>query len=1327
MSRSQRLKNILDQAEEKEKKYDWVKAADLYGQALRTVGKRDFLRKGEIQKRIGYCFYRAAFQAETNKGFKSHMQLAVEAYEKGGELFEKVEEMETQAKISHCEAMAAYVNSWLATDLPAKKERLDECWRFEKEALKVYEEAADHMNVGKTCNSLTMVLIDLLDIEWNAESRERMIEGALEYGEKAIKIFSKAQDRSQLAQAYTLTASFYRNAAFVRGFKAERREECRKKALSYPEKAIEISEEIEDAYLMGLSNLRLVGAHMDILGSSGLQERQHYDKALQCAILTRDNLLVADALFGLEYAARFSAVVQEDPDKAREEYGKLDKYCEDAIRHYSLVAHDSGIAMAYSFMLYAIEERSGMETNIGNKRLLIEKSVELGYRGSDHASLSGSMGITFHMMLTLGRALVCLARVETDTGRKRALLEESAKYIEESISILKQASTCALVEPREWNLSNCMWFLALNQAELANMEETIDEKIKMLKNVITNMRGAREYWLKWIKSPWAHVETPHRFLEGTMEMKNGKMLNQLYALTGDSAFLGDGVEAFERSADAYDKANLPSRVAEAYWQIAETYNQLAEHNESAKNFESASKNYILAAEKIAQLKSFYMDYATYMQAWNAIEKARHHHARQEYGKAKEHYEKAANLHKSTERWNHLSHNYLAWARLEEAEDLSRREQTEEARDLFKQSAELFAESKRTFQAKLEKIEVRDEKEMTAELVKASDIRREYCLGRIALEKAKILDRHGDHTTSSEKYGSAAEMFQKIAKAEPERSRKELQPIIYLCQAWQKMMMAEAKASSTMYGEAAELFKQAKEHTLDQPTSLLALANSSFCKALESGTRFEAARDMVMYSKAKRYMGAAANYYLKAGFKNGADYAKATQRLFDAYIYMDKAETETEPRKKTQYYQMAERLLQASAGLYLKAKHPEKSEEARRLLESVKEERKLAMSLTEVLHAPTIASTTTSFSTPTPTHEKAVGLERFEHAAIEANIVLSSKEAKAGENFNLEMQIVNVGKEAVLLAKVEQLLPEGFELVAKPSDCHVEDAYLNMKGKRLDPVKTEKIRLVLRSFDKGTFEIKPRIFYVDENGRQLLYEPKPVTIQVSEVALQDRITTGYRDLDNLLLGGIPKDYAVILTSPSCDERNLLIKRFLETGVKEGIFTFYVTADAKGVRTLGEEFQSNLYLFICNPRVDEIIKSLPNVFKLKGVENLTDINIALTSALRRPRASLPGPKRACIEIVSDVLLQHHTVQTRRWLNALIPELKSKGFTTLAVIDPQIHSPQEFHAIVNLFEGEINIYEKENKKGLQKFLRIKKMYNQRYLESELPLRKERIEKSS
>jgi len=346
------------------------------------------------------------------------------------------------------------------------------------------------------------------------------------------------------------------------------------------------------------------------------------------------------------------------------------------------------------------------------------------------------------------------------------------------------------------------------------------------------------------------------------------------------------------------------------------------------------------------------------------------------------------------------------------------------------------------------------------------------------------------------------------------------------------------------------------------------------------------------------------------------------------------------------------------------------------------------------------------------------------ARIQAKLILRENEAKMGEDVNLEIEMVNTGDAPAILVKVEGILPAGFELVAKPDFCDFEDRDLDMNGKRLDPLVTEEIRLTLRSLNKGTFAVKPKIDYADETGHQMFCELEPVKINILEAGLPSRIRIGYKDLDNSLLGGIPENFAIILTSISCDERDLLIKRFLETGAKEGQITFHITREASEIKTLAEEFRSNFYLFICNPQADTIIKDLPNVFKLKGVENLTDINIALTSAFRKLDTSQKGQRRACIEIISDVLLRHHAVQTRRWLTGLIPELRSKGFTTLAVMNPQMHASEEVQAILGLFEGEISIYEKENKKGLKKHLRIKKMYNQRYLEREIPLIKEKLQ---
>jgi hypothetical protein len=52
------------------------------------------------------------------------------------------------------------------------------------------------------------------------------------------------------------------------------------------------------------------------------------------------------------------------------------------------------------------------------------------------------------------------------------------------------------------------------------------------------------------------------------------------------------------------------------------------------------------------------------------------------------------------------------------------------------------------------------------------------------------------------------------------------------------------------------------------------------------------------------------------------------------------------------------------------------------------------------------------------------------------------------------------------------------------------------------------------------------------------------------------------------------------------------------------------------------------------------------------------------------------------------------------------------------------EEVQAILGLFEGEIKISEKETVRGIEKVLRVRKLYNQRYLENELTLTRERLE---
>jgi len=1092
MSEPLNVQVILRQAREQEREYNWLRASESYKKALGLVSEKDFLKIAEIYELLGYVFYRGAMQAESVNEFREGMREAVANYGKAKEFYERISEPLKTSRTLRCDAMIAYVGYWLASEVSEKKRLLDECWQRTKEALKAFEKTGDALECGKTYNQLSSSAHGTYFFEWSFQAREKLIRDAMEYGERAITLLSSVGDSHELARVYVKGAIYLTTFSYYFVSDMDEKERCHQKSLDYWQKAIELSEE---AALLEV--LSIPGGSPDWNVDEMLV---HYEKALDCAKKTKDKYLIGTALDWLAYAASWKSMGIEDPDKRVESQEKALQYAEDAKHQFSSISFISPRGAAfwvggpnadyYSLVGY-------WETNLKKKRDILEKAIIEGTHEVKLAESTGYPDIIMYIHHTVSRAPLFLAQIETNTEEKKKLLEKALEHAKEYMKLADQFEPFAY-----WDLGVGWNRLADIKAELSNVEKDLETRKNMLEEAVSNRDRGLQLCTKYCTYFEKIGELSMFSNLGWFQHTYGEMLNRLYRLTNNNEHLRRAIKAFQEAAESYQKLNLTSWMAECYWKAARGYDALGEHLKAAENFNTASNNYTSATEKIPQLRGFYQDHALYMQAWSEIEKAKHHHARQEYDMAKEHYEKASTMHKSLKQWSYLAPNYSAWAQVENAEDLSRREKSEEALQAFEEAAKLFSETKKSLETKLREIENLDEKTMATNLIKASDMRREYCLGRMALEEAKILDKKGDHYSSSQKYDSAAQTFEKITRElESEQDRKEFNLIISLSRAWQKMMMAEAKASSTMYGEAAELFKQAKEYTLDQPTSLLALANSSFCKALEAGTEFEITRDTAIFSTAKKHMEAAANYYLKAGYKNASEYARATELLFDAYMHMDNAKKETDPEKKARLYIMTEKVLQVSAGSFMKAEHPEKMEQVSRMLEKVKEERELAVSLSEVLHAPTIVSATTTFSTPTPTHENAVGLERFEHADIQANVIIRQKELKIGENLGLEIELVNAGKGPAILIKLTEVIPEGFEVTEKPETYRVEDSYVNMKGKRLDPLKTEEVNLVLKPKVQGEFQLKPRILYLDENGKYKSHQPEPINITVKELGIK----------------------------------------------------------------------------------------------------------------------------------------------------------------------------------------------------------------------------------
>jgi KaiC/GvpD/RAD55 family RecA-like ATPase len=239
--------------------------------------------------------------------------------------------------------------------------------------------------------------------------------------------------------------------------------------------------------------------------------------------------------------------------------------------------------------------------------------------------------------------------------------------------------------------------------------------------------------------------------------------------------------------------------------------------------------------------------------------------------------------------------------------------------------------------------------------------------------------------------------------------------------------------------------------------------------------------------------------------------------------------------------------------------------------------------------------------------------------------------------------------------------------------------------------------------------------LDEHGQNKSLQLKTVEINVEEVILEDRVTTGTEELDSLLLGGIPNEYSVVLSGSPCDERDLLIKNFLNVGSKEEV-TFYVATEITGLEALLEN--PKFHLFLCNPKPKTKIPDLPNVYKLQGKADITNLGIALTKAIRNIDQSLTR-KRICVEILSDSLMTHGPKTTREWISGLITDLGGKGFTMLAVIDPTMHSSEQANAVINLFDGEISILQSDDPLDCKKSILVKKLRNQDYIKNPICLR--------
>ena len=358
------------------------------------------------------------------------------------------------------------------------------------------------------------------------------------------------------------------------------------------------------------------------------------------------------------------------------------------------------------------------------------------------------------------------------------------------------------------------------------------------------------------------------------------------------------------------------------------------------------------------------------------------------------------------------------------------------------------------------------------------------------------------------------------------------------------------------------------------------------------------------------------------------------------------------------------------------------------------------------------------------------LEKFNHVNVKCHLMMPTN-VNVGQHLEARIDIINASKVNAVLSKIENLPNNQFEIETKNHEFKLSNGVVDLKNTALNPFDIQVVKLVLKPLKTFAGDIPLRLAYVDDLGEKHVCESNSIHVNVSPIIntrigqqetsipiLPGRITTGILDIDGLLYGGIPEGYSIILSSSPNDERKKITETFLQAGISSNEPIFFLTENPSNSNLIMTE-RPNLFIFLCSQKSAPLDSHNANVFNIKGLENLTDIDIAIFKASRSLPPSYTGSKRALIDVTSDVLLQHGALIARKWLGSLLLDLKKKGFTVLATVDPQMHSKTDLQAVLSLFEGQLEVLERQSEKGTEKWLRVVRLQNQKYFSQEIQLK--------
>ncbi len=1052
-------------------------AAGLYQQALGHLDpKTSEGEKPRLLEQLGRSYFQGAFQSANRQEFKRRMRLAEASYEDAASLHARAG---SESLANRAKARALFSKFWLEDEVVVRRDIIEKCIALCNEASLLFERVGNRTELRQTHRDLLTYLRESFVIATERKALTKLLPEAVQLGLDAPRQYEGQTRDEGLVESLNLLTRFFEESRFV--LEPSEFHQLEMRIAGLEARIGEICEKAETPRARCLAKEALGLLQLEP-GTKGLEI---WESALTIAVGIKDTYAIGRVAMMACVNAIWAGLAQEDPERKRALFGKALEFGAQAVSKLEVPVPHAYLGWAYEWSADShLQLAVFLETDLTDKRIHLQKSVEIATKGMEFNATTWLRGVG----LELGKAKYYLATMEPNPETKKRLLSESLGLLEED------GRNDSLVMPHSWNRGVLLNYSALVKAGLSTVEQHPEAKISLLQGATADSLLCIDICGQWATDP-----SFTRAISNYQEW-SGDVLFQLYRLSMDQGSAQRAVQAYDEAITNRKKAGMVAAIAPLRWKIARVYDSTGNFNQAYHTFRQAADEYKQGAEKVQGLATPFTELSSYMEAWARIEDARLHHNEDQYSVAAENYEEAAKTLHGTKMWNYLSTHYKACSLLETGEALGREEKHGASKDILAEAAERFRAAKGELQTRLSGSTGLQEEQELRNWIGITEGRERYANGRIQLEEAQIYDRKGDKEASATRYRSASKVFSSLlAETQIEQSQKELQTLTLFCEALAKMKEADARASPKLYAEAAALFVKTEESAFREKLRRQALANASICRALESGSQFRLTRDTHLYADIKKNLESAADYYEEAGLRNAADWTLATQRLFDALVYLADAETEREPKKKTEFYHLAEKHLELAARLYGEAGFPIKKEEALRHVKRAREEKELLLTPLEALsQAP--ASGAVAVAPVSLIRDQALGLERFESANIVGNMSVDCEELSVGSDLTLEFELANLGKTAATLVKLENVLVKGLEIDKGKMTYKVKDDYVDLKGKRLEHLGTHEVKIPMKATRKGIFEIRPRVLFVDEKGNYKSFEFEPATLTAKELGI-----------------------------------------------------------------------------------------------------------------------------------------------------------------------------------------------------------------------------------